>query len=150
MVHDCRNRASGQGCRSHGSMRFPAHTPIRGRMPLLRLDGISSTTYIRSRMPLLRLDEVSRHILTFAAGCRSYGLMVALPFLLISPAPLPPGRFKYRPLHAVIPASEARPESVLIGVRHKASGILLLTSYFLLLTSHFYRNTACRSPLIIV
>ena len=44
-------------------------------------------------MPLLRLDEVSRHILTFAAGCRSYGSMVALLFLPISPAPLPPALF---------------------------------------------------------
>ena len=43
-------------------------------MPLLRLDGVPPPhPYIRGRMPLLRLNEVSRRILTFAAGCRSYG-----------------------------------------------------------------------------
>ena len=78
----CRNHASGQGCPSYGSINFPPHPYIRGRMPLLRLDGW---------FPL--------HILTFAAGCRSYGSMVALPFLLIPLAPPPPCAFS-----PVIPA----------------------------------------------
>ena len=74
----------------------------RGALPCDLIGIVLQEPRFGARMPLLRLDEVFRHILIFAAGCRSYGLMVALPFLPISPAPLLPCAFS-----PVIPANEA-------------------------------------------
>ena len=108
----CGNHASGQGCPSYGLMvgfALSPHPPISpaplpapqasppgfpAPLPPSRvLHFVLQEPNFGARMPLLRLDEVSRRILAFAAGCRSYGSMVALPFLLISPAPLPPALF---------------------------------------------------------